>query len=309
MADPRSKLYDAIGPFTTVPNSIIDMIPKIGHDAYILWSYLRYLTHGESGECFPSYDRIQAACHMRREAIATGLRFLESFDLLERRRHFNAPTHYTLKMPPVALPPAVETEQQSASPPPVLAGQSVSPTGGLTVVGLADTNKTVLNKILPPLSKESASPSARKPTDRSNLTKPSSRGDLARQCWAVFTRLQGFEPATRDERGKRNDAIRQILEAGGLPDEIETIWHEALDRWEDPKMVNPNSIASHWSELRTPLPRVAPKAGRAVDRSVLNNDPARPSAVELNRRMWAERKGDASPERSSVGPEPATAGI
>lgn len=94
-----SKLYDQVGGFVTVPNTVIKLIPVIQEDAFTLWAYLRYRTNSESGVAFPSYDVIRKEIGMSYRRIAKSLRKLEENDLIERHKRFGNSTEYFLKAP------------------------------------------------------------------------------------------------------------------------------------------------------------------------------------------------------------------
>lgn len=94
-----SKLSDTIGAFTTIPNTVIDMIPKIGPEAFTLWSYLRFRTNGQSGVAFPSYNTIYKDTGLHPRKIAEALRRLETWELVTRNKRFGRSTEYTLRMP------------------------------------------------------------------------------------------------------------------------------------------------------------------------------------------------------------------
>lgn len=98
-----SKLFDTIGGFVTIPNTVIKMIPLMGPEAFTLWSYLRYRTNGESGVAFPSYQLIKEDTGLIFRKTAAALRMLESLDLLSRHKRFGNSSEYTLKCP--VLPP------------------------------------------------------------------------------------------------------------------------------------------------------------------------------------------------------------
>ena len=99
-----SQLYDSIGGFVTIPNTVMELLPAIGVDAFTLFAYLRYRTNSQSGVAFPSYDTIQADTGLTRRRIAGAIRALEGAELLDRRRRFGNSTVYTLKMPVVQHP-------------------------------------------------------------------------------------------------------------------------------------------------------------------------------------------------------------
>ncbi len=95
----KSKLVDRIGQFTTIPNAVIELWPKIGIDAMALFLYLRYRTNSQTETAFPSFDTISADTGMTRKRIAQAARKLESAGLVTRKRRFGASTLYILKMP------------------------------------------------------------------------------------------------------------------------------------------------------------------------------------------------------------------
>jgi hypothetical protein len=94
-----SKLVDKIGQFTTIPNSVIAMWPKIGVDAIALFLYLRYRTNSQTGDAFPSFETIRNDTGLTRKRIAIAAKSLELAGLVERKRRFSASTIYTLKLP------------------------------------------------------------------------------------------------------------------------------------------------------------------------------------------------------------------
>jgi hypothetical protein len=94
-----SKLVDRIGQFTTIPNSVIQLWPKIGVDGMTLFVYLRYRTNSQTETAFPSLDTIQKDTSMPRKRIVKAARKLEEVGLVERQRRFSASTIYTLKLP------------------------------------------------------------------------------------------------------------------------------------------------------------------------------------------------------------------
>lgn len=132
----KSKLFDTIGPFTTIPNSVVKMTKTIGTDALALWVYLRYRTNGESGVAFPSYTTIQKDTGLSRNKVAKCLTILEENGILYRERRFANSNTYELQMPPVV------PQQDYSSP---TAGLQSSQSG-TTVVPQQDTNKTDITK-------------------------------------------------------------------------------------------------------------------------------------------------------------------
>jgi hypothetical protein len=122
MTDKKERFTDAWGFFTAVPESVIEMAPQLGAEAFLLFCYLRYMTNRERGCAWPSYDTIQKATGLRRAAIAEALNTLEHVRLLKRHRRFGASTEYEL------VPPPPVVRQVDCS----------SPTGGPSVVQQVD---------------------------------------------------------------------------------------------------------------------------------------------------------------------------
>lgn len=94
-----SKLVDRIGQFTTIPNSVIQLWPKIGVDGMTLFVYLRYRTNSQTETAFPSLDTIQRDTTLPRKRIVKAAKLLEQVGLVDRKRRFGASTIYTLKLP------------------------------------------------------------------------------------------------------------------------------------------------------------------------------------------------------------------
>lgn len=130
----KSKLLDQIGQFTTIPNSIIELWPSIGVDGMALLVYLRYRTNGQTGDAFPSYDRITSDTLLTRRRIAQAIRQLESVGLIERKRRFSASTIYTLKMPD-----SISTDAELIKP-------SISTDARLPLVHPLHANHTEINQ-------------------------------------------------------------------------------------------------------------------------------------------------------------------
>lgn len=131
----KSKLLDKIGQFTTIPNSIIELWPAIGIDGMALFVYLRYRTNGQTGDAFPSYDRITSDTLLTRRRIAQAIRQLESAGLIERKRRFSASTIYTLK-----IPDSISTDAELIEP-------TISTHAGLPLVHHLHANQIENNKI------------------------------------------------------------------------------------------------------------------------------------------------------------------
>lgn len=93
------KLHDEIGDFTTVPETVIKMIPQIGAEAFSLFCYLRYRRNGKTGKAFPSYETIREDTGLNFRKIARSLRTLEATLLMRRTKRFGNSSEYTLTCP------------------------------------------------------------------------------------------------------------------------------------------------------------------------------------------------------------------
>jgi hypothetical protein len=80
----NSTLYDAIGPFTVIPNAVVEHMEVIGVDAFALFAYLRYRTHSKRGVAFPSYDRIRKDTGMSFRRIAGAIKTLMVYSAMSR---------------------------------------------------------------------------------------------------------------------------------------------------------------------------------------------------------------------------------
>jgi hypothetical protein len=96
-----SKLIDVIGQFTVIPNTVIEMIPMIGTDAFLVFTCLRYHSD-DKGVSFPSYDTISKETTLNRHQISAGLTRLIDAGLLDKRRRFGNSTVYVLTMPSIS---------------------------------------------------------------------------------------------------------------------------------------------------------------------------------------------------------------
>ena len=88
----KTKLIDTIGQFTTIPNTVIALCPKIGPDGMTLFVYLRYRTNHETGEAFPSLNTICAETGLTRRRAVIASRALVENDLMDKRRRFSGST-------------------------------------------------------------------------------------------------------------------------------------------------------------------------------------------------------------------------
>jgi len=205
------KLYDKIGAFTVIPNTVMQMIPVIGPAAFAVFCYLRFRA-GSGGNAWPSYDTIGADTGMSRQTIATALDKLEAAGLLQRQKRFNQSTVYTL-----TLPAAVQKLDGSSL--------KIRP----AVVQKLDANKIQVNKINTVVV--AAAPTAPKPDqqpepipDRPNIYALYERAigpltpallphlDAAAETYAPEWVASAFDEAAKNN-GRSWSYVRAILEA------------------------------------------------------------------------------------------------
>lgn len=140
----KKRLYDEIGQYTTIPNSVIEMWPEIGMDAFGLFVCLRYHTN-KDGEAFPSYDCISKETGMGRHRISAAIKVLRRAGLLECQRRFSSSTIYTLKLP------AISAAQAPMDGAPLVPNQtSISAESALPLVPNQPSNQTHLTKLNQP---------------------------------------------------------------------------------------------------------------------------------------------------------------
>lgn len=130
----KSKLVDRIGRFTVVPNKAIELMPRIGQDAFCLFSYLRYRTNSESEISFPGYETIRRDTGLHPRKIAKAIRILESAELIERKKRFGKSTIYVTRLPSSSTIGSNDTAYSSST-----VGSDSSSNG-------VQTNKTKINK-------------------------------------------------------------------------------------------------------------------------------------------------------------------
>lgn len=94
----EQTLFDRIGHFTVIPNSVIELWPIIGLDAMGIFIYLRYRSD-KHDQSFPTIRLMEAEMGINRRRIVQAIKVLVSHGLLERKRRFCASTIYTLKLP------------------------------------------------------------------------------------------------------------------------------------------------------------------------------------------------------------------
>lgn len=142
----KTKLIDTIGQFTTIPNTVIALCPKIGSDGMTLFVYLRYRTNHETGEAFPSLDTICTETGLTRRRAVVAARSLVKNDLLDKRRRFSGSTVYTLKMPSISTPAAPMDKPISTPAVPIISAPAVLPLVQQVSTNQTDLNQTDLNQ-------------------------------------------------------------------------------------------------------------------------------------------------------------------
>jgi len=93
------NLYARFGNYTVVPNSVVELMPKIGSSAYCLYSYLRYRI-GNNDNCYPKYDTISKDTGMSKPTISNAIKILVENKLLSVERRPDSSNIYTLEYPP-----------------------------------------------------------------------------------------------------------------------------------------------------------------------------------------------------------------
>lgn len=93
-------LINRIGFFVPVPETIVEMIPTIGVNAFVLFVYLQFRTNKKRRIAFPGYDKIgEDLGGWGRRRISEAIKALEDADLVEREKRFGASTIYYLNFP------------------------------------------------------------------------------------------------------------------------------------------------------------------------------------------------------------------
>lgn len=96
----KYSLYDELGQFIAIPETVIEMIPEIGSDAALMYLYLRYRTNAKRGQAWPGYERMCADLKWGRRRIKNAIAKLEEHELVHCKKRFGKSTIYTLKRPP-----------------------------------------------------------------------------------------------------------------------------------------------------------------------------------------------------------------
>jgi hypothetical protein len=141
-ADKKTLLFDSIGAFTTMPNSVIEMWPIIGNDAICLFLYLRYRA-GSKSYCYPSYETIMKDTCLTRQRVCDSIKVLIKHGLMDRKKRFSGSTVYVLKMPPIRLPVEIMDEKAPLVDP----SNDISLPPELPLVDPSNSNKIHINKI------------------------------------------------------------------------------------------------------------------------------------------------------------------
>lgn len=121
-------------PFTAVPNTLIEALPDLGHDAFILYCYLQYRANGD-GEAWPSYETINHETKIRRSNIPGALKKLEELGLIKKRRRFSGSTIYSISTDMVLMGATLVPEWDC-----------ISTNGGTTLVPMVVHKQESLNK-------------------------------------------------------------------------------------------------------------------------------------------------------------------
>jgi hypothetical protein len=111
------KLGDEWGFWTSIPEVVTALMPKIGTDAYAVFCYLRFRTNKERGVAWPSYKAMQAETGLHSRKLAAAIRKLEAEGLLAKTRRFGGSTEYRLLRPPALVVPIASNGGSNGAPP------------------------------------------------------------------------------------------------------------------------------------------------------------------------------------------------
>lgn len=117
------------------------------------------------------------------------------------------------------------------------------------------------------------------PNESGGTDEERTRGQISRAIWASFVTRGLIEPQTRSERATWNVAIKEIVDAGGTPEEV----HRRIDNYQmryPTAQLTPRALAAHWGEMS-----IAPARAR---REVAPIDRMSPAEQDQHRRFWAE---------------------
>lgn len=100
----QSSMTSEFGFTTPIPDELIEEIPKIGTDAFSLWSYLMFRIYNEKrkkGEfvCWPTYDTIHKDTAISKNRISKAIKVLLKTGWLKRRKRYSGSTIYILTSP------------------------------------------------------------------------------------------------------------------------------------------------------------------------------------------------------------------
>lgn len=171
------------GPFTAIPNIIYSIIPVIGKNCFVVYSYLQ-MRANKDNRCWPSYDIMQKELDMSRAVLAKALRELQEYGLISTKKRYSNSVIYTV----------ISSENELLSLPLVQKMNYISSENELPEVQKMNPNKNQRTRI-----KEQESEPDEFETMRSNLEE-----------------LLGI-PATNENDIK---TIREAMELGIIRDDI-----------------------------------------------------------------------------------------
>lgn len=83
--------------FFQMDKKAIEMLPKIGHAGFVVYSALKMYMNQETKQCFPSQERLSEVCHYNKRQIARALKDLELYGLISVKRQQRKPNIYFLR--------------------------------------------------------------------------------------------------------------------------------------------------------------------------------------------------------------------
>jgi len=131
------KTYKDVGPFTVISNIVIQLIPEIGRNAFVVYSCLACRANSK-GECWPGYDKLQEDTGLSRAPLAEAIKILVDTGLVQRKKHFSKASTYRV----------ISSENELMMLPLVQKMNYISSENELPLVQNLNSNKNHLTRII-----------------------------------------------------------------------------------------------------------------------------------------------------------------